>query len=426
MKQLVKLWKRPSNDGQSFTYYLIYRDESSKRRQKALGHANAKKAEHQRAQLERELSMGFEPQISMKLSAFLDDCVERSRGQVRENTILEYNATMKEFIKTVGDVDFRTIVHKHGERFIQMCFDNNNRPATVRKKVGTLKRIFQLAVERGQLETNPFRFVKKPKSAKRLISIFTDDQCFQLVKVARESGVGAPFRWDMMLLMALCTGMRRAELLNTTWQDIDFAAKKINISPKDDTEYTWAWSIKDTDRRSVPLTDDLIHLLAEHQAEQPAGNPYVFVPPARYERIKVLRHQGKWNARKALCPMSNFRRQFKLILKKAGIKSGEFHDLRRTCLTKWFAHGLKEFDVMTMAGHSSFETTRKFYLAICSDLIDKTREASNQTMSAMSVANVLQVPLRQSKARKPTNVNACRPSTCEIAGTGFEPVTSGL
>ena len=232
MKQLVKLWKRPSNDGQSFTYYLIYRDESNKRRQKALGHANAKKAEHQRAQLERELSMGFEPQISMKLSAFLDDCVERSRGQVRENTILEYKATMKEFIKTVGDVDFRTIVHKHGERFIQMCFDNNNRPATVRKKVGTLKRIFQLAVERGQLETNPFRFVKKPKSTKRLISIFTDDQCYQLVKVARESGIGAPFRWDMMLLMALCTGMRRAELLNTTWQDIDFAAKKINISPK--------------------------------------------------------------------------------------------------------------------------------------------------------------------------------------------------
>lgn len=341
MKQLVKLWKRPSYDGQSFTYYLIYRDENSKRRQKALGHADAKKAERQRSQLERELCMGCAQQSSMRLSTFLDDCVHRSRGQVRENTILEYKATMKEFIKMSGDVDFHTIVHKHGERFTQKCLDNGNRPATIRKKIGTMKRIFQLAVERGQLETNPFRFVKKPKSAKRLISIYTDEQCFQLIKVARESAIGVPFRWDMLLLMALCTGMRRAELLNTTWQDIDFAAKKINISPKEDTEYTWAWSIKDTDRRSVPLTDDLIHLLAEHQAEQPAGNPYVFIPAARYERITMLRQLGKWNSRKALCPMSNFRRQFKLIQKKAGIKSGEFHDLRRTCLTKWFAHGLK-------------------------------------------------------------------------------------
>jgi hypothetical protein len=81
---------------------------------------------------------------------------------------------------------------------------------------------------------------------------------------------------------------------------------------------------------------------------------------------------------------------------------------------------------MTMAGHSSFDTTQKFYLAICSDLIDKTREASNKTMSAMSVANVLQVPLGQSKHKKPTNANACRPSSYKIAGAGFEPATSGL
>jgi hypothetical protein len=76
----------------------------------------------------------------------------------------------------------------------------------------------------------------------------------------------------------------------------------------------------------------------------------------------------------------------------AGIENGEFHDLRRTCLTNWFAHGLSEFDVMTMAGHSSFETTRRFYLAIRNDLIDRARTASSKAMSGISVANLLQVP----------------------------------
>jgi len=31
----------------------------------------------------------------------------------------------------------------------------------------------------------------------------------------------------------------------------------------------------------------------------------------------------------------------------AGIDKGTFHDLRRTCITNWFAHGLNEYEVMS-------------------------------------------------------------------------------
>jgi hypothetical protein len=73
MKKLATLWKRPSYDGKSFTYYLLYTDEQGKRRQKSLGHADARKAERQRAQLERELRMGILEPGSMRLSDFLED-----------------------------------------------------------------------------------------------------------------------------------------------------------------------------------------------------------------------------------------------------------------------------------------------------------------------------------------------------------------
>ena len=39
-KKLVTLWERPSYDGNGFTYYLLYTDETGKRRQKSLGHAD--------------------------------------------------------------------------------------------------------------------------------------------------------------------------------------------------------------------------------------------------------------------------------------------------------------------------------------------------------------------------------------------------
>ena len=390
MKQLVKLWQRPSRNGRSFTYYLIYIDENNKRKQKSLGHANKRKAEQQRAALERELHMGVVEPCSMKLSCFIANCIERTRGQVRENTISEYDSTMRQFIKTVGNVDFKKIQHKHGELFIQACLDSGNSPATVRKKIGTLKRIFQLAVERGQLDENPFRFVRKPKSSSKAIRVFSDQECRMMIKTAQDTKIGASFRWDIVFLLALTTAMRRGEILNTTWRDIDFEKSHINVAPKKDTKFTWQWEIKDHERRRLPLTDEVIKLLTEHQNQQPEGLPYIFIFPRRYEYILQLRKEGKWNQRKASCPANNFRRQFQLILSHAGIDDGEFHDLRRTCITNWFRNGLSEFDVMTMAGHSSFETTRKFYLAIRNDLIEKTKSASSKALSNMSVANLLQ------------------------------------
>ena len=55
-------------------------------------------------------------------------------------------------------------------------------------------------------------------------------------------------------------------------------------------------------------------------------------------------------------------------------------------------NGLSEFDVMTMAGHASFETTRRFYLAVRSDLLDRARKASSAALKFISDAKLLQVP----------------------------------
>ena len=90
--------------------------------------------------------------------------------------------------------------------------------------------------------------------------------------------------------------------------------------------------------------------------------------------------------------MSSFRYQSRVIMAKASIEKGEFHDLRRTCLTNWLANGLTEFDVMTMAGHASFETTRRFYLAVRTDLLDRARKASSMALKSISVEKLLQMP----------------------------------
>ena len=44
----------------------------------------------------------------------------------------------------------------------------------------------------------------------------------------------------------------------------------------------------------------------------------------------------------------------------------------------WLANGMSEYDVMVLAGHSSFATTNEFYLAVADDLIHRARVATAQ------------------------------------------------
>ena len=253
MKKLVRLWKRPSRDGRHFSYVLIYFDEQGKTRYASLGHSDHQKAQRQRAKKERELHMGYVEPGYLSLHHVLDESLQSSRGQITEGTYQEYDTAIRQFIQVVGEVDYRTIGPTHGEQFSQACFQSGNRPATVTKKIATLKRLFHLAVQRHQLEDSPFRHLGKPKVPDGEIHVYSEAECDRLVQAARNTKIGKSFRWDLLILTDLCTGMRRGELLNTTWRDIDFAGQKVQVSPKDDTEQTWLWQIKDKDTRHIKL-----------------------------------------------------------------------------------------------------------------------------------------------------------------------------
>lgn len=256
------------------------------------------------------------------------------------------------------------------------------------KKLKEIKCIFETGVERRQLDENPLAHIRMPKYWMAEINVFTETECDCIVRAARDlirqRESNTVVRWDLLVLVALCTGMRRGELFNCAWSDIDLAAQILTMSPKEDTKETWAWLIKDLDRRMLPLTDEVVQMLADHQSQQPERHPYVFVLPARYAYIQnQLRACGRWrhsDSGQKVVPI--FNRTFRKILRPAGIERGTFHDLRRTAISNWLAKGLSEFEVMKLAGHANFSTTHRFYLRVRDDLIDRARQASTRTSSA--------------------------------------------
>lgn len=408
MKQLVKLWERPSSDGKRFRYYLLYTDDEGKRRQKSLGHANKQKAERERATLERHLRMAFSDACPMTLRQFVDVSLARTGDQIRESTQREYRGAMRDFIKVVGNMDYQQVSLKDAEFYRQRCLDRGNSRATVAKKLRHLKCIFGAGVKRRLLGENPLQYISMPRYSKNDIRRYSDKECEQLLKAAQdftESSNGRrAVKWDLLVVVALSTGLRRGELLNCTWKDIDFEEQTIRVAPKDDAVETWEWLIKDTDRRILPLTDELIQLLADHQGRQPEGYPYVFVPPTRYDYIqRELRARGFWTySDSRLKVVNNFKRDFDLILHRAGISDGEFHDLRRTAICNWFAEGMSEFDVMKLAGHADFRTTHRFYLRVRDDLVQRARRAMERGLCQKLLQKCCNCPSSQASKKAST------------------------
>ena len=407
MKELVRLRMRPSRDRKSFRYMLDYVDCDGRRRQISLGHTDRRQAERQRQEKELELRVNITGPVSMRLSDFFRDSLMRTNGQVRATTLSETRRSMKDFVECVGDIDVQEIRYEHGERFIQYCLDQRLSAGTVTKKVKHLKRVFQLAEDRGQLDRHPLRRLKPPKVAKRKVRVFTDQECDSLCRAARQyEEKGSPVKWELLIRMCLGTGMRRGELMNATWRNIDFANMTVDVSPTKNRHDTWEWHIKDTDRRTLPLTAELVKLLVEHQMSQLEGNPYVFVPTARYERIQEYRMMGNWTVEKGRSPVSKFCHHFNKIRRLAGIDTGTFHDLRRTCLSDWVAQGLSLHEVKELAGHAGIETTERFYLAVRKDVVDRARAASEASRKGDFVARLLRAPRESDAIGKPPCVSA--------------------
>jgi len=377
MNELVRLKKRPAYKGPGFYYFLEFTDLDGKRKRISLGHANKRKAEKARQEKEYELRTEYVDRKSMRLSKFMEDSLAGTGDQIRESTQREYRGSMEDFIQTIGDIDFQKVRVANGERYRQACLDRGNSPDTVAKKLRQVKRFFQLAVMRDQMDKNPLAHVKIPRGPKKKVRVYTLQECERLFKAACDRRDGTGLNWELFLAIGLATGMRRGEILNATWRDVNFENLTIEVNPKKSTEETWEWLIKDSEHRVLPLTEELITMLAMHQEQQPEGYPYVFIPPKRYERIQKLRKQGKWTySNSRLTVINNFRKNFLSIQKVAGIEGKTFHDLRRTALSNWLASGMSEYDVMTLAGHSNFSTTHSFYLAVNQDLIDRARQVT--------------------------------------------------
>ena len=291
------------------------------------------------------------------------------QGQVVYATLRLQTRGLKLFENFIGDsILLSKIKPRHAEVFIAQRLATVPSVATVNKDIRTLRRIFNLAIEpreylvEGQ---NPFAKLKERKTTPNEIRYVEVREYLGLVEKANGSW------WRAFFSLAYGSGLRRNEILNLTWKNVDFEDQLITVAAKKEVENILRWDPKSRVNRIIPMSDESSHRLADLQLKATEGFPYIFISPERLNRIRERQKLGKWNPRSQI--VTNLDRNFKALGCKAGLDKCVIHDLRRSAITNW-AKELPIQVVQQLAGHSDISTTRKYYVAVrAEDMISASK-----------------------------------------------------
>lgn len=228
-------------------------------------------------------------------------------------------------------------------------------PTTVRHYHDTIKDMFDVGVRLKLIPSNPMEGVNRPKARRTKLHVLDDERAVQLLRcLAKEDNLS--FRCAVML--ALVCGLRLAEVGALTWDSVDFNKfcvtidKNLNYAPEAGS-YIDTTKTADSDR-TVDLPAGMMTLLQETLAWQE-------------ERAGVLGDRWRGVGR-ILCnwdgtPLHHDTpsKQFRKFADRNGFADIRFHDLRHTHATLLFANNLDAVAVAHRLGHSSPETTYRYY-----------------------------------------------------------------
>lgn len=231
---------------------------------------------------------------------------------------------------------------------------NGRRVNDVRALLSTM---FTEAISLGYVETNPVRAVRPRKIAAR--------DKFQLTDAQREAVLREAYSYSeelgLIVEIAMTTGLRRSNILNGQWQEIQ------------DGEWTISGEkMKGRRQHMVPLQDGLKNRLSKWQQRLGVINAngdlgqinrnsgYIF-PSTASKYDKGRRDDDKqatpeWDRP----PRSSVKTAWREITKKANVEGLRFHDLRHDYGTSMARAGMTPYNLQKRMAHQDPRTTQNY------------------------------------------------------------------
>ncbi len=227
--------------------------------------------------------------------------------------------------------------------FLEQLAEQNYSPATMARKIATLRSYYKWSHKQGVTETNPMTLIRTPKQVKRLPKVVSLEQIERLLSAPNDAEVlGARDR--AMLETLFSTGIRVSELVDLNFEDLDEAGEALLIRGKGKKE------------RLVPLGAHALRALQHYVGKVRADRRFAAAwGEDTGERVLfVNKHGGRISAR-------SVRRKLDKYLRQVGLDpSISPHTLRHSFATHLLENGADLRSVQELLGHQSLSTTQVY------------------------------------------------------------------
>ncbi len=229
--------------------------------------------------------------------------------------------------------------------YLAFLGEQNYSPATMARKIATLRSFYKWAHRNGYASSNPMTLIRTPRQSKRLPKAITVDQVERLLSAPSENDVLG--RRDRAMLETLySTGIRVSELVGLNHNDLDIEHEAMHVRGKGRKE------------RIVPLGSHALGAIRRY-IEMMAGDPK-FGPiwSQRKEGTEVPLFLNKHGKRLS---SRSVRRKLDKYLRGVGLDpSISPHTLRHSFATHLLENGADLRSVQELLGHQSLSTTQVY------------------------------------------------------------------
>lgn len=208
-------------------------------------------------------------------------------------------------------------------------------PGTVVRYLACLSHVFTVAI--GDWEwagINPVRGIRKPKEPRGRDRYLLEHERERLLLACREST--SP-DLHAVVTMALCTGMRRGEIMTLEWGDIDFERKITTLR-----------MTKNGSRRSVPLCSPAYEVMQKRSQVRRLDTNLIFPSDKqRTSNLETVRPRDitkPWETARNKAELSDFR----------------FHDLRHSAASYMAMTGASTLEIAAVLGHRTLQMTQRY------------------------------------------------------------------
>lgn len=326
-------------DGKRKQYYLKTQKEAVEKLRKA-----------QRELEQGTLVTGPQQTVKQYLEYWLE---EVHKSSIKVSTYVKYGKLINRYIvPALGHLKLEKLTPQHVKSLYNQKEKDGLSAKTINSIHGVLHKALDNAVLWNLASRNVCDVVSPPRLVKPEKQSLTMEQAHRLLESVRGH------RLEMLLTLALTTGLRRGEMLALRWTDVDLEHQTVKVRRTVDyiPRYGYVENEQKTaaGRRVVLLPSFVVDMLKQHRIQQLEARLKAGSAWEDRDLVFTGLSGGYFNPR-------YLEKLMQRVIAEAGLPHMTLHTLRHSAATLLLSMGVPLKVIQEILGHSSYAITADIY-----------------------------------------------------------------